>query len=178
MCATRMKHASTWRAILAGCKVLQHGLIKRVVDGESTDIWGDRWILDHFGARPITPREDRHPALVSQLLLDNGLWDEALILDRFFPIDAEAILRQLRGRAQSDFWAWEPEKFGVYTVRSAYKLVFTRKSEALFVQQPSSSDDGPWKKIWKLEIPPKVGDECHMNFCQRDRSYAGDMWNR
>ena len=105
MRATRKKHASsTWRAILAGREVLQHGLIKRVVDGESTDIWGDRWILDHFGARPIIPRGDGHPALVSQLLLDNGSWDETLIRDRFFPIDAETILRQLRGRGQSDFW--------------------------------------------------------------------------
>jgi hypothetical protein len=84
--------------ILAGREILQHGLIKRVVDGESTDIWDNRWILDHFGAWPITPREDGHPALVSQLLLDNGLWDEALIRDRFFPIDAEAILREPRGR--------------------------------------------------------------------------------
>jgi hypothetical protein len=41
-------------------------------------------------------------------------------------------------------------------VRSAYKLLFKRKAEALYAQQPSSCDDGLWKKIWKPEVPPKV----------------------
>lgn len=77
---TRKRHASrTWRAILAGREALQHGLIRRVVNGESTKIWGDRWIANHFGARPITPREDGHPVSASNLLLDNGAWNENLI---------------------------------------------------------------------------------------------------
>ena len=31
-----------------------------------------------------------------------------------------------------------------------------RKFEDVLFQQPSSSDDGVWKKIWKLDVPPKV----------------------
>jgi hypothetical protein len=47
--ATRKKHASqTWRAILAGRDVLQRGLIKRLDNGASTKILGDRWIPNHF----------------------------------------------------------------------------------------------------------------------------------
>jgi len=54
MRATRKKHASsTWRAILAGREVLQHGLIKRVVDEEFTDIWCDRWITLGCGRSPL-----------------------------------------------------------------------------------------------------------------------------
>jgi hypothetical protein len=68
--ATQKKHvSSTWRAILAGRDVLHNGLIRRVVDGESTAIWGDRWIADHFDAKPITPTVDGHPNLVSELLM-------------------------------------------------------------------------------------------------------------
>lgn len=74
MRATRKKHASsTWRAILAGREVLQHGMIRRVVNRESTEIWGDRWILDHFGAQLITPRTDEQPAFVPELLQDGSL---------------------------------------------------------------------------------------------------------
>jgi hypothetical protein len=72
-----------WRAILVGRKVLQHGLIKRVVHGETTDIWDDRWISEHFGVKPITPKEEGDPSLVSHLLLDNGSWDETFIRHRF-----------------------------------------------------------------------------------------------
>lgn len=55
---TRKKHAShTWRAILAGKEVLVRGLIRRIGNGASTNIWTDRWIPGHFDARPMTPRD-------------------------------------------------------------------------------------------------------------------------
>jgi hypothetical protein len=105
MRATREKHASsTWRAILAGHEALQHGLIRRVVNGESIEIWRDRWILDHFGARPITSRGKGHLVLVSELLQD-GSWNEGLLQNFFLPIDVAAIKKQPIGRGDSDYWA-------------------------------------------------------------------------
>jgi hypothetical protein len=53
--------------------VLQHGLIRRVVNEDDTAIWGDRWISDHFDARPITPRVEGHSNQVSELLTDSGV---------------------------------------------------------------------------------------------------------
>lgn len=123
MRATRKKHASsTWRAILAGREALQHGLVRRVVNGETTEIWRDRWILDHFGAQPITTRDAEHPVHVSDLLQD-GSWNEGLIRDRFLRIDAKAIMRQPIGRGASDFGAWNLERSGIYSVRSSYRLL-------------------------------------------------------
>lgn len=47
--ARRKKHASnTWQAILAGREALQTGLVRRVVDGVSTEIWTDKWLSNHF----------------------------------------------------------------------------------------------------------------------------------
>jgi cell division protein YceG involved in septum cleavage len=40
---------------------------------------------------------------------------------------ANAIIRQPLGRGQSDFWAWEKERFGTYTVKTAYKLLHAAK---------------------------------------------------
>jgi hypothetical protein len=48
--------------------------------------------------------------------------------------------------------AWDQERHGCYSVKSAYKLLFNGKSEGVHNQQPSSSSD----RLWKLEIPPKV----------------------
>jgi len=154
---TRKKHASsTWRAILAGRNVLQRGLIRRVVDGDSTAIWGDRWIADHFDARPITPRVAGHPNLVSEQLTTSGSWNVEAVRALVLPIDAAAILRQPLGQGDGDFWAWEPERSGIFSVRSAYKIIYRRKWEESFGHLPSSSDDAIWKKNWKLEVPPKV----------------------
>ena len=73
----------------------------------------------------------------------------------FFPVDAEAILRTLiRGRGD-DIWAWELEKHGMYTVRSAHRLLENQRLHQE-TELPSSSSDDVWKKIWKLEVPPKV----------------------
>lgn len=44
----------------------------------------------------------------------------------------------------------------MYTVKSAYKLLYCQKMEHMFADQPSSSDDRMWKAVWKLPVPPKV----------------------
>lgn len=94
--------------------------------------------------------------MVSELLTWSGQWNETLVREQFLPIDAEAILRQPLGRGQLDSWAWEKQRFGVYTVKSAYKLLYNQKMEGMVGHQPSSSYDRPWKSVWKLSVPPKV----------------------
>lgn len=114
MRATRKRHASsTWRAILAGREALQAGLIKRVVDGASTGIWTDRWIAGHFEGRPITPRDGQSIEQVSDMITAAGTWNESLIRECLFPIDAETILKQPIGRGDHYFWAWDLERSGI-----------------------------------------------------------------
>ena len=79
-----------------------------------------------------------------------------LIKEVFFPVDAEAIIRQPMGQQGHDRWAWEPEKSGIYSVRSPYKLLFKKQEEENQNHEPGASTDGLWKIIWNLEIPPKV----------------------
>jgi hypothetical protein len=155
--ATRRKHASqTWRAILAGGEVLQQGLIKRLGSGESTKIWEDRWIPNHFNGKPITPSAGQEITYVADLLTASGQWNEEIIKSNFFPVDAEAILKlPLRGVSE-DIWAWEPEKHGVYSVKLAYRLLYSVRQRQVHNAQPSSSGDIDWKLLWKLEVPPKV----------------------
>lgn len=53
-----------------------------------------------------------------------------------------------------DWWAWEPEKHGEYTVKSAYrKLVSLTRPDPV---GPGGSGYETWSKIWKLIVPPKV----------------------
>lgn len=104
---TRKKHTShTWSAILAGREVLGQGLIKRIGDdGASTNIWQDRWIPMHFDARLLTPGEGHEVNLVSDLMNDEGQWNEELINATFFPVDANAILSTPLRPQEGDSWA-------------------------------------------------------------------------
>ena len=154
--ATRKKHASqTWRATLAGRDVLQRGLIKRISDGESTNIWRDRWLPKHITGKPITPGDGQELHRVSELMTASGQWNEDLIREIFFPVDAKAILQLPIRPRDGDVWAWEPKRHGIYSVRSAYKLLDKRRRQGE-EDQPNTSSDGVWRMIWKLEVPPKV----------------------
>ena len=54
LAATKKRNSShTWRAILHGRECLNLGLIKRVGDGASINIWEDPWIPSNHGYRPI-----------------------------------------------------------------------------------------------------------------------------
>lgn len=73
----------------------------------------------HFDAKPITPNTDQEINLVSELMTAGGQWDESIIRATFLPIDARAILKIPLRSQDVDWWAWEPEKHGEYTVKSA-----------------------------------------------------------
>lgn len=154
---TRKKHSShNWRAILVGREVLTQGLIKRISNGTSTSIWRDRWLPNHFGGKPITPENGQQLSMVSDLMLPDGQWDEDVIKQNFVPVDAAAILRIPARPWFEDVWAWEPGRHGVYSVRSAYKLLDARRIYDNGVGVAGVSGNEVWKKIWSLKVPPKI----------------------
>ncbi|RLN32801.1 hypothetical protein C2845_PM03G31430 [Panicum miliaceum] len=92
--------------------------------------------------------------------VDGMEWKEEVIRDLFWPHDAEAILSmRLPSRAAKDFVAWNYEKSGVYSVKSAYRLAKQLKEEQDGGRQSTS---GPhegrpiWNNYWKLPIPHKI----------------------
>jgi hypothetical protein len=80
MAATVPRSASaTWRAIVAGRKVVQTGLIKRVGDGSSISIWTDKWIPESISMSPILKPADTELVKPSELhtvdqLIDSDNW--------------------------------------------------------------------------------------------------------
>jgi hypothetical protein len=155
-CTRRKKASHTWRAILAGRDVLKAGLISRIGDGSTTRIWEDRWIPKHFCGKPIAFQEEHDLVTVQQLMTGSGQWNEELMQASFLGIDVDAILRTpLRGSGE-DIWAWEHEKHGCYSVRSAYKLLDSRRQQEDDVATASSSSNAIWHRVWKLAVPPKV----------------------
>jgi hypothetical protein len=151
----------TWVAILHGRKVLQKGIIKRVGPGDMINIWDDNWIP---GIRPMKPLVHLENSLVQHVdelfLPGTRTWDEDLVRQSFIPSDANEILKIRPGlRMVEDTLAWSHEKFGMYTVRSAYRLLKEEQIqlEASKLNEPNSSDGSwIWKRLWKLKIPPKI----------------------
>jgi hypothetical protein len=144
--ANKKKNSShTWRAILAGRDALNLGLIKRIGNGASTNIWADRWIPDSVGLKPLCPKVTATATRVEELIdHDRRCWDMNALESNLIASDAAAVARIPLGAATEDTWAWSAERHGFYSVKSAYWLLSNRERQKRDCEagSASSSDQG------------------------------------
>ena len=110
--------ASIWE----GIQTFKKGCIWRVGDGAKIDIWSDCWIPISASRKIVTVHGNQLLTKVSDLIdPSSGEWDEQLIRDTFWPIDADRILQiPLFRQHTKDYIAWHLNKNGTFSVRSAY----------------------------------------------------------
>ena len=119
-----------WRAIVDGRDMMKMGAIMRIGDGRSTNIWQHNWIPRAGMMRPISSLIHDTPEVVSDLIdASSTSWREELTRQVFAPMDAEAILRIPICTSQVDhFWALSEDPRGLFSVRTAYKMIYRIKS--------------------------------------------------
>jgi hypothetical protein len=80
------------------------------------------------------------------------MWKEDLVHATFVPVDAEAILKIKTSRSSDeDVIAWQPERNGVFSVRSAYKLALEAHPDQCSMASASENPNGKhacWGRIW------------------------------
>lgn len=93
----------------------------------------------------------------------NACWDEQIIQQIFLPNDAAAILQiPVCTRNMDDFWSWGFEKNGLFTVRSAYKMIVATKKrrEDWLDERPGPSNtaqnEKSWEMLWHVAVPAKI----------------------
>jgi hypothetical protein len=65
------------------------------------------------------------------------------------------------GRLEEDLWAWSAEKHGMYTIKSAYKLLashyrYTELAKSKVLNSSCAENNPIWRKLWKLKVLPKI----------------------
>jgi hypothetical protein len=161
---TRRKRNSshTWQAILKGKEVLDMGLIKRIGNGRQTNIWSDNWIPDVPSLKPIYRKKDAKAENVYDLISSDGnSWNVHALQQNLTPSDEKAVLKIPLGRLEEDLWAWSAEKHGMYTVKSAYKLLashyrYTELAKSKVANSSCAENNPIWRKLWKLKVRPKI----------------------
>jgi hypothetical protein len=83
------------------------------------------------------------------------------LFQNFVPMDVAAIKRIPLGRFDEDFWAWTGERHGLYSVRSAYRILAAEaQHEEDYSQNRSecshANNSWIWKELWQIKVPPKV----------------------
>jgi len=104
----------TWRSILSGIDLLKKGIVWRVGDGSSINIWEASWLPRDDLRRPYTPRGSTLVSRVSDLLDPNtGSWDVTMVRDLFWEEDAKLILCLPIHEGMDDILAWHYNKNGL-----------------------------------------------------------------
>lgn len=153
-----------WRAIVDGRNIMKQGIIRRIGDGRSTNVWQHNWIPRAGLMRPITSLLPDPPRLVADFIdTTSATWKEQVIRQVFVPVDAEAILKiPLCTRHVEDFWAWAEDPRGRFSVRTVYKMIFRVKMgrEAWLEEAENMSNmQGEltgWSSLWRLEVLSKL----------------------
>ena len=110
-----------WKELMEARDLVKKGLRKRIGNGKSAKIWGDKWLLANHSGTPTTPRRQECRLQKVEDLINNQCWNRILIFRYFDKEDAERILSIslcLSGREDSHYWIHNPK--GMYTVRSRY----------------------------------------------------------
>jgi hypothetical protein len=148
-----------WRSVLKGIELLKRGIIKRVGDGKTINIWQDPWLPRLWSRKPITRKKNNIITKVSELINPvTGSWDSQLVREIFLSQDASLILSIPLVDDMQDHWAWHFEENGQFSVKSAYRL--KRKLEDIDRNGQTECQDPAegfnWLQIWKLECSLKA----------------------
>ncbi|CAN1335690.1 Putative ribonuclease H protein At1g65750 [Linum perenne] len=107
-----------------------------------------------MGVRMLSERDDEmHGMVVSDLLIPELYeWDLELVEDLLGSQEAERVkgMRPPRGN-EEDERIWHFSGNGLYTVRSAYRLLTSNDAEHVGLRV-----GGNWRKLWQVEVPPKI----------------------
>jgi hypothetical protein len=108
--------------------------------------------------------ETNAPRLESELIDPTmAIWDQQKLETFFVPVDREVINNiALSTKRQHDFWAWHNKRRGVFSVRSAYRmLVNTRGHATVWLEGRAGKSDREteekeWATLWHVLVPAKV----------------------
>jgi hypothetical protein len=147
-----------WRSILKGVELLKEGLIKRVGNGASTNIWHDPWVVREGIPYVISPKHNNLVDQVADLINPvSGDWDEELVCDCLWTA-VHVLQMPVRGNLD-DCWAWRLDQKGIFSVKSAYWLhrtLLDDKGCSSGVQQAPEAVYFCWNDIWSCPCPPNV----------------------
>ncbi len=149
-----------WRSICEAKEILINGTRWRVGRGDKIKIWKDRWLPSPSTFRVISPVSGLDPeATVDTLIcVDSMSWNLPLLHSMFLKRDVESILAiPLSKRKPSDVLIWNGTKQGTFSVKSAYRMLYSHRNAAEASSSAATNSATQfWSSIWATSVPPKV----------------------
>ena len=134
----------SWRDIQSSRNLILNHSTFMVGDGSSISILEDKWGQFSGSLTPKPPRfiENQHVNFLFNS--QSRTWDRGKINTIFEEESARKIFStKIRPHPYKDKLVWTPTKQGIFSVKSAYKVIAT---------QQTGTQDPIWKKIWNLNF--------------------------
>lgn len=138
----------SWRSVWSSKSLLKEGLIWRIGNGSSVNVWKDPWVADDEGSF-VTSSAVEGITNVSDLVdLSTMEWDAELIASVFNARDQKCILSiPLSLRGPKDILTWAFSNDGLYSIKTSYMLSNGCNFDALHLA---------WVVIWGMDASLKV----------------------
>ena len=147
----------TWRSILKGIALLKEGLIVRVGNATSINIWRDAWIARDEMRTLLSHRGHCLLTRVCELIdPDTQAWNEDLVRAIFKEEEGKIILATPLRTDHEDVYAWHFDSKGMFSVISAYKVYVQNRDGGLPSASTPLQRDWEWKELWRLPCQPKI----------------------
>lgn len=147
-----------WKSILYGRDLINSHLSWTVGNGESINLYSDRWI-PHFPKPLATLYRSEHPSVSSILspTQTGNAWNVTKIRDLFTePIIQKILAIQLPTTSCNDKMVWPHAPSGHYSTKSGYRALYDHRknSSADLGSQPHLQNGHHiWKTLWHLDLP-------------------------
>jgi len=138
----KMKSGSSYtcQSILAGLECFKLGYIWRVGDGTQINIWDDNWIPGSHDLKIQTWRGNNIVTTVDELINPiDFTWDVDLVNSLFWRVDVNRILQIPITPGREDCVAWNYNRSGLFSVKSAYHCQWKKKFRPRLLQ-PRNGD--------------------------------------
>ncbi|CAL1359646.1 unnamed protein product [Linum trigynum] len=144
-----------WRSLMQAQSLVKEGTSWRVGNGESIRIWWDRRIPEarDFKVQSQATGLGITEKVSSLIDWETRSWKSNTLQTHFQPNDRARIEQiPIPSQPKPDIQIWGRDKTGKYSVRYGYKEWRKRQVS----NQVENYVPVEWKKLWMLELPPKV----------------------
>lgn len=115
-----------WRSIHSAKGIVERGVRWHVGNGQCIRIWDDKWIPNSSSHQIISPRKScSRVSMVSDPIgVEKKSWNLDILNQVFLPFEVEIIEGiPLSNHMPVDKKIWSETTNGIFSVRSAYKIV-------------------------------------------------------
>ncbi|KAA3461385.1 reverse transcriptase [Gossypium australe] len=118
----------TWRSICSARDLIADGILWRIGNGASVNIWNDPWLPGVGNNRLSVQNINLNWTTVNQLIeVETNTWNKELVYNIVDDDHANCTFSiTLSGAGLEDILAWKHEGTGEYSVKSGYRVLVTK----------------------------------------------------